>query len=612
MKFTALFIFGVVVCFSEPLRAANSDTINAADYGLREHADAGLALQRAVAACHDRGAHRLLIPPGVYELTPSYATEFYAAPSNNDQGLKPVALLLDGFDGLDVVATGAEFRMHNQMMAVIITHCRNVTLRGLTIDWDKLLMFEATVIATNAAANSFDIELQRDCVAGIVNGVLLHGEDPEEANHRWSYRQDLACCRFYDRANSYWPSMDPYSGDYAYQAWNPTRKTFARVEGLGNRRFRLIDATQKLPKVGWVMSCKGMRTPNRRSPAIWINDSTNSQLENVNIYYAGGMGVIAERSRDVRLAGVHIIPAPGSGRVISTTADATHFAACAGTIELADCEFANMFDDAWNVHGNFRAVDLVEDRHHAIVSAGHFQQVGHEFASAGDRICFSTPGKLRELQTATVREAKKINGYRLLLTLDEELAPEVVRGIMVENMSWQPDVHIHGCAIGSNAGGSGLLRTRGKILIENNSFYRNMERALGGGPDPGFWFESGALYDVTIRSNRFEVFNPTAPAMSFSGPTQGYNRNLLVEDNTIVTYSGGVMYLTDFDHVIFRNNHIESRATNSIKPGFVLNGCRDVEISGNTASGPQECAVNINAGCSNIRVEHNQGIASQH
>ena len=44
------------------------------------------------------------------------------------------------------------------------------------------------------------------------------------------------------------------------------------------------------------------------------------------------MGVIAQRTRDIHLKRLRVTPPTHKGRIVSATADATHFANCAGHI----------------------------------------------------------------------------------------------------------------------------------------------------------------------------------------------------------------------------------------------------------------------------------------
>ena len=97
----------------------------------------------------------------------------------------------------------------------------------------------------------------------------------------------------------------------------------------------------------------------RINPAFFISNSETIHIFNVNIWHCGGMGVIAQLSRDIELNNVNVVPSPNTGRIISITADATHYVNCAGYIRMIGCTFCNQKDDATNIHGLYMAVDEI-------------------------------------------------------------------------------------------------------------------------------------------------------------------------------------------------------------------------------------------------------------
>ena len=81
------------------------------------------------------------------------------------------------------------------------------------------------------------------------------------------------------------------------------------------------------------------------------------------------MGFVGNRCDNITLDRFRVIPKPGTQRLMSATADATHFKACAGTIRMTQCEYRGMGDDAVNVGSLYVAVkEQVDDR---TVIAGH-------------------------------------------------------------------------------------------------------------------------------------------------------------------------------------------------------------------------------------------------
>lgn len=65
---------------------------------------------------------------------------------------------------------------------------------------------------------------------------------------------------------------------------------------------------------------------NRLAPAFRVTHTYGFDAQNVIVQHAGGMGLIAENSADLTLDNFKVTPS--NGRMVSTTADATHFVGC--------------------------------------------------------------------------------------------------------------------------------------------------------------------------------------------------------------------------------------------------------------------------------------------
>ena len=74
----------------------------------------------------------------------------------------------------------------------------------------------------------------------------------------------------------------------------------------------------------------------------------------MDVFHAGGMGLIAEFSSDLTLDDFNVIPP--EGRLVSATSDATHFIGCRGMLAMKDCRFSNQLDDGTNIHGAYHPV----------------------------------------------------------------------------------------------------------------------------------------------------------------------------------------------------------------------------------------------------------------
>jgi hypothetical protein len=106
-------------------------------------------------------------------------------------------------------------------------------------------------------------------------------------------------------------------------------------------------------------------------------------------------------------------------------------------------------------------------------------------------------------------------------------------GDALENLTWSPDVTIRGCHFASNRARGALISIPGRVLIEKNRFESSGSAMLIAG-DANYWYESGAVTDVTIRHNTFE-----APCLALAGPdSDALKGDLRENDGKGVHFSG--------------------------------------------------------------------------
>ena len=158
------------------------------------------------------------------------------------------------------------------------------------------------------------------------------------------------------------------------------------MEEIEKDVLRFYDAAPLLPKKDWVLIVKGKKSLNRTSPAIHVLNSKDFSIENVTVHHAGGMGFIAERTENVKLESFNVRLPEGSQRMVTTTADATHFVNCRGKVELANCLFENQLDDPSNIHGIYFPIHKVMADNKLLIKLGHVEQWGVTPGFVGDEI----------------------------------------------------------------------------------------------------------------------------------------------------------------------------------------------------------------------------------
>jgi len=137
------------------------------------------------------------------------------------------------------------------------------------------------------------------------------------------------------------------------------------------------------------------------------------------------------------------------------------------------------------------------------------------------------------------------------------------------------------------------------VLIENNTFIIHGAAILIPG-DANGWFESGAVSDVTIRSNVFD--NCLVAESQFSDgviaiwpeihrhvPGHPFHRNIRIENNTFRVFDRPILYASSVDGLVFTGNTIVR--TDAFKPwhrnpyAITLKHCLNVEVRHNQVRG---------------------------
>lgn len=529
------------------------------------------AVREALMRCRAQGDRTLVFPPGRYDFWPDYASEDYFFISNNDEGLKRVIFDLRGLDDMIVDGQGSEFIFHGYLTPFVIGRARQVTLRHFTMDWARPFHSEGLVL--DASPRGMDLLIPDTFPYRIEDERLIftgEGTDTYEVGNLLEFdttRRETAF-RVYDH--------------YGIGKRH-------RAKEIGPHQIHFAADLPRPPQPGNTVVLKDAR---RLCPGIFMTDSADATLTNLTIYHAGGMAIIAQRCRNVTLQRVAVMPRPGGGRMISSTADATHFVNCAGHIHILDSRFENQMDDAVNVHGIYARVTDRTDPRRVEIRLMHEQQWGFAFAQPGDSIEFVHDDTLLTHHIATVETVERINREYTRLGMTSAVPPEIGRAHGVANRSWTPDCTIRGCTVRGNRARGFLISTPGRVLIEGNTLHVPGAAVLIAG-DVNHWYESGAVRDVTIRDNLFDdcLFGVWGRAVIDIKPEikpahrggKAYHRNIRIEGNRFRSFGVPLVRAECVDGLVIRDNPIESSDAYPAPEGspalFAAEHCFAVEIS---------------------------------
>ena len=395
------------------------------------------------------------------------------------------------------------------------------------------------------------------------------------------------------------------------------------VEEVEKGILRIFHATPVLPETGWVLVVKGKKSLNRTSPAIHVFDTRDFSIENVTIHHAGGMGFIAERCENVTMERLQVRLPENSGRVVTTTADATHFVNCRGLVSYNHCFFESMLDDASNVHGIYTRVEGSIGEKSIVVRRVHGQQMGFLFATPRDSIRFSDMNSLEPYASREVESVYCPNSEFIEITFTENISDALRPGSVADNLSWQADLHLQNTTVRRNRARSILISTGGDVLVENNHFLSCTFTSILFEGDGTFWHESGPVRNVQIRNNHFKDFglgSGRAPVIQCSPrvkqegePTHYYHQNIFFEDNTCEVFGRLLVNLHSVKNFVFRGNTIlpskNYPADSRTGPVFNITSSRDILIEDNEYLWEEKAEIATDRWTTGVKLKGNKGFA---
>ena len=587
---------------------SSAAVINVADHGIVPGKDVTLEVNQLIVSLKGRKNITLYFPKEQYEFYPENAVEAYRAVTNHDNSLKCMAFPLFGFEGFTLDGGGSTFMFHGRICPIVLDGAKGTTLKNFSIDWDTPFHHELRVVDRDPKTNSFVVEISpKKYGYEIRDGQILF-------NH-YNWQDPIGQNITFDPA-THAPIWN--TREYSLLVKSTTKATPA-----GENRVRLQNATKALPPIGSIMATYGRGPTNRLAQAIHVADSLNTYIENVTVYAAGGMALIAERSENIRLNG--FVVTSTEERTMATRADATHFLGCKGLIHLENCRLEHMLDDGINVHGAYIKIVEYMGKNTFLCEISHRQQCGLTFAEAGDQVMITSRETVLPLFETSVESVRVLNEQRLLITVSQ--VPEVMPDgpLSMENLTWYPNVVMKKNIIRDNRARSALITTKGKVLIEDNHFSSQMHGILIEG-DNNSWYESGGVRDVTITNNTFENigYGDDTRYPLYASPLlrpeqrlgdQKYHRNIRFTNNRIKSFNGHFVHARSVKGLTITGNTIELSTdypAGSKRASIELDYCEDITIENNQFIGfdwPIRIASQNDT--RNVRMEDNKGLSDQ-
>lgn len=539
------------------LSAQNARTVSAADFGARpgDTINDRPSLQRAIDFCRNNKVRTLFIPPGTYRLSDTAAIRLRDDALSGKLGKNPQDVVftpyfpyvsgvsLKGIENLTVEASGVFLMAEGWMEPLSIVDCKNITVRGVTIDYSDLPHSEGRII--NSDTSFFDVAFSQPYdtrIPMLITRIMF-----------WDTRKNRV-----SGSSLYFPKKQEWLSDSLLRIWGKYREPLTGSMALIDHSFHF-------------------------RPAILIQDATNTTLERVTIHAQPGMGIVGNRSTDIFMKGLRVVPRPGKYQ--STNTDATHFTSCKGTIRFDGCSFEGQGDDATNVHGYYHYITK------KIAPSTYSIQLDQKFTTHAAVLDYPDKGDSMELVS---RKTLEVAGTYRVAKVDtfpaqweshvrlNKALPENISDYYLINITRLPRLEFVNNHVGSHLARAVLVKTR-SVLIENNTFRESTGTAVHIGAE-GNWREGPGSADVIIRNNRFircgrgDGTNDEASAIAINvlAPAEAkkfVHKNILIEGNIIegedsengISISGAGNVTVRYNEITGCSNPVRIRYSDDVK-----------------------------------------------
>ncbi|MFT3933151.1 MAG: right-handed parallel beta-helix repeat-containing protein [Chitinophagaceae bacterium] len=579
--------FGWFVLFIFSNRLFAQDTIRISDFGYEpgSRINAVPFVQRAIEACKKLANPVLVFPKGRYDFWPEYCDEKKYYESNTDViPFRRCPILLQQMQKMVFDGMGSEFVFHDRMQPLTIDSSQHIIIKNISIDWDLPLIAQAKIEAVTDQYIDISINVLESPYV-IENGkVFFVGEGWKSRMSDWGIME-------FDKDTKL---IAPQTGDESCLGAGYDKYM---AENIRYGLIRLNYNFKRKPALGNYLV---LRHSARDHAGVFVVNSKDVSVENVNVYHTAGLGILSQYSENLSFRNVQCVPNAAKQRIFSGHDDGLHFSNCKGKIVVDSCRFLALMDDPINVHGtSVRVMKKLNDRT-VLCKFMHEQSIGFTWAGKGDTVGFIENNSMRTFANGVVQSFKPIDSTLFELTFAETLPAALIVGNAVENLAWTPDVIIRNSFFGSNRARGILVTTPGKVLIENNVFESSGSAILISG-DANGWYESGAVKDVTIRNNSFNEPCMTSmyqfcegiisifPEIPKPDSTKPFHKNIHIENNTFHPFDYPVLYAKSTDGLFFVNNTIvrsnRFQPFHHRKDMITTAYCKNVQIAGNTMQG---------------------------
>ncbi len=557
MKRLIILLLSVTLCSMQS--AVAQRTFDLAEYGVRpDGKDIARRMERALERIRtkQRPGEKIVIrlSQGRYDFHPAEAPARNYYISNHDQTQpKRVGIALEGWQDMTLDGQGAELVFHGQMLPVALVGSGNCAIENLSIDFENPHIAQVTVV-DNDPERGITFRPEPWVRYRLTADSLLE-----------TYGEGWAARPFYGMAFDSLTRRIIYStGDF-----------LPPIKGLREVGDGLLLAPRWRDKRLKAGTKVVLRTGERPTPGLFLDDNRDTYIHNVSVHYAQGMGLLAQNSENIELDGMNVcLRGEKDPRYFTTQADATHFSGCRGRIISRNNLYEGMMDDAINIHGTYLKVTERVDDHTLVGRYMHDQSWGFRWGMEGDTVQFirsssmqtlPAQNRIAEIAPADTTGVAGAHCFRIRFAEPLDKAIGAGEGFGIENLSWTPEVLFENNTVRNNRARGALFSTPRRTVVRGNLFDHTSGSAILLCGDCNGWFETGACRDVLIEQNHFvnaltsryqftEGIISICPVIPNPAPGHYFHSGIVIRDNRFETFRTPLVYALSVNGLRFEGN----------------------------------------------------------
>lgn len=512
------------------------------------------------------GKKTIVIPCGTYRVKP-----------NDRQHLS-----FKNLKDITIIADGVEMICTETTRAITFENCHNVTLRGITIDYDPLCFSQGKITHLSSDKSAIEFKLDDNYPDNLVESIEIF--NPKTNNLKRS----------------------------TYYGWT-------KFEKIGDRQYRItkdknytFNPDIDIEEVGDILVCNNNYTPNGNlAHAIFSDGCVNLTLQNITIYSGNCFGFFEMNGTKNNYLRCVIDRRPQetdmykrNKRIRSNDADAFHSKYAYIGPQIIECSSRYQGDDGVNINGKYymsvgadkNAIRLIETGNCDLKAGSALEILTVEGKKIPDVkiLKIEDDGIISQNEINTILKFNEREENKLILTQPNNK-------ILKLTVNKEVKFNIGALIADKNRIGSGFLvkncnfsnnRSRGIIIkanngqVINNTLHGNWMTAILVSPEI-WWLEAACSDNIKISGNIISdnlsknVIDINGNGFEESTPRAGLHNNIVIENNKISNCFLPAIYVASTKNGSIVGNKIITPKTsdkdNDKSDAIVIKNCENLK-----------------------------------